>query len=205
MKNRCGTLSYNGSSSFLNPVARVADRVQGDVPHPTLVPEARHAEPAGAHALVALVEGAQALRAQVLLGLHLDGVHTRASLHEEVDLAAGVLGRPVKGREAAVRNELLADVLFGEGPLNSVKMPPPSTIADGLTPLIAPQKPYVQHEHLEGVLVPVGFSGMPGLPTRGTLTMRPACSSHRMVDPFDQLGVTPVSRRAKDFGEAQRE
>ena len=134
-------LTHGDPVSGLNPIARVADRVQGDVPHPALVPEARHAEPAGAHALVAPVEGAQALRAQVLLGLHLDGVHTRASLHEEVDLAAGVLGRPVKGREAAVRNELLADVLFGEGPLNSVKMPPPSTIADGLTPLIAPRSP----------------------------------------------------------------
>ena len=63
----------------------------------------------------------------------------------------------------------------------------------------------VQRDIAHPALVPVGFSGMPGLPTRGTLTMRPACSSHRMVDPFDQLGVTPVSRRAEEFGEAQRE
>ena len=134
-------LTHGDPVSGLNPIARVPDRVQGDVPHPALVPEARHAEPAGAHALVAPVEGAQALRAQVLLGLHLDGVHVGPCLHEEVDLAAGVLGRPVIGRKPAVRNELLADVLLGEGPLNSVKMPPPSTIADGLTPLIAPRSP----------------------------------------------------------------
>ena len=62
-----------------------------------------------------LLERPKALGAQVLLCLHLDGVYAVRPLHQEVDLSRRVLGRPVVRREPAVGDDLLADVLLGEG------------------------------------------------------------------------------------------
>ena len=73
-------------------------------------------EAPGLNFRVLLLEAAQALGAQVLLGFHLDGVDGTGRLHEEVHFSPGVLGGPVIGDKPTACYKLLARVLLGERP-----------------------------------------------------------------------------------------
>ena len=98
-----------GTVRILRPKPLAGDGVEGHVAHPVLLPVAREAEADCAGLWVRPLE-----RAQVLLGLHLEGEDAALALYGEVDVPCRFRRRPIVGREAAARYQLLADVLLGE-------------------------------------------------------------------------------------------
>ena len=143
-----------------------------------------------------LLERSQALRPQVLFGLHLDGEHAALPLREEVYLARGVLCRPVVGDEPAVGHELLADVLLGEGPLELLE--------DSVSPddrLLVQlrhrsEQPDVDQEELERRIVCVGGQGDAGL----GYPADDRCDA-RLGEPCDAGAVVPRAGPLRDVAE----
>ena len=74
------------SVSFV-PQRCVAHRVQWHVAHPVLLAVSRHAEAKHSDIGVSVLEGPEAFRAEVLLGLDLDGNEPVLVLDQKVDLA----------------------------------------------------------------------------------------------------------------------
>ena len=143
-----------------------------------------------------LPERPQALRPQVLFGLHFDGEHAVAPLHEEVYLARGVLRRPVVGDEPAVGHELLADVLLCEGPLELLEDPVSPDDRLFVQLRHRSEQPDVDQEEFERCVVSVGGQGDAGFGNPAD-DRRDA----RLGEPCDAGAVVPRAGPLRDVAE----
>ncbi len=142
------------------------------------------------------LERSEALGAQVLLRLHLDGVDVVRLLHQKVDLARGVLCRPVVRHKPAIGYELLADVRLGEGALELLE----DLIAADNRLLVEPrhraQQADIQQEELERRVVGVGRQRDAGLGDPADERRGP-----RLREPRDARLVVPRPSALRDVAE----